>query len=146
MGEDLTFIGKYIFELFMVFFLIAIGVHFRHLNKLDDLTKVYAELSATTGGFTTSQYNDLVEDLKDIGYDSESTSITITAKLPDGTNINSRAKNVTDTNFSPRGSKITLEVKSSKKSFLANVMNWVNIPSDITFGSSKRVFMSERVE
>lgn len=146
MGEDLTFIGKYVFELFMVLFLVSLGIHYSNANNLDDLTKVYAEISATTGGFTSSQYNDLVDDLVRIGYDKEKTSITISAKLPDGTNISTKAKNVTDSNFCPRGSKITLVVKSTKKSFVSKILNWVNIPSDISFGTSRRVFMSERVE
>lgn len=146
MGEDLTFIGKYIFELFMVLFLVALGIHYRNINTLDDLTKVYAEISATTGGFTSSHYSDLVDDLVKIGYDKENTTISISAKLPDGTNISSKAKNVTDSNYCPRGSKITLVVKSGKKSFFSKVLNWVNIPSDVSFGTSRRVFMSERVE
>ena len=64
MSEDLTFIGKHIFEFFMVLFLVALGIHYRNLNVLDDLTKVYAEISATNGGFTSSLYNDLVDALQ----------------------------------------------------------------------------------
>ena len=155
MSEDLTFIFKHPFELFMILFLVFTGVHYRNINSLDDLTKAYAEITAVSGGFTTYQYNSLVEDLEKIGYDKEHTIITIKATSPSGANISNKATNVTPPSQNPyptnpiyvsRGSKIELVVTSTKKSLLNSVYKWINIESNISLGSSKRVYMSERIE
>lgn len=155
MSEDLTFIAKHPFELFMVLFLIFTAVHYRNLNNLDDVTKAYAEITAVSGGFTSYQYNCLIEDLEKIGYDKENTIITIKATTPDGTDISKKVINVTPQNqnpypsnpiYAPRGSKIELIVKSSRKSLLNSIYKWVNIESNISLGTSRRIYMSERVE
>lgn len=155
MSEDITFIFKHPFELFMVLFMVFVGIHYRNINNLDDITKVYAEITAVSGGFTSAQYNDLVEDLEKIGYASDSTSIKIKATAPDGTDLSSKVINVTPPSqtpyptkpiYVPRGTKIVLTVKSSKKSLLTNIYKWVNIESNISLGNSRRVYMSERVE
>lgn len=155
MNEDLVFIVKHPVEFFMILFLVFLGIHYYNKNQLEDLTKVYAEITATTGGFTTSQYNDFIEDLKYIGHAEEETVITIKAIAPDGKDISSKAINVTpprDTSYPqspvycPRGTKITLEVVSKKQAVLNSMFKYINKTSDISLGTSKRVYMSERVE
>lgn len=155
MNEDLVFIVKHPVEFIMILFLVFLGIHYYNKNQLDDLTKVYAEITATTGGFTTSQYNDFIEDLKDIGHAEEETIITISATDPDGKDISSKAINVTppsDAGYSqsptycPRGTKITLKVISKKKAVLNSIFKFINSTTDISLGTSKRIYMSERVE
>lgn len=155
MSEDLTFIFKHPFELLMILIIVFLGIHYRNINNLDDLTKVYAEITAVSGGFTTAQYNDFINDLEAIGYSEEDTIIEIKAIAPDGTDISNKVINVTPANqspypsepiYCPRGSKITLTVVSTKKAVLTKIFDWINLDSDISLGTSKRVYMSERVE
>lgn len=155
MSEDLTFIFKNPFELFMILFLVLAGIHYKNINNLDDLTKAYAEITAVSGGFTTYQYNAFLNDLESIGFDKEHTIIIVQATSPSGDNISSKVMNVTPQTqnpypdnpvYVPRGSKIELIVTSSRKSLLNSIYKWVNIQSNISLGSSRRVYMSERVE
>lgn len=155
MSEDLTFIFKHPFELFMIIFLVLTGVHYKNINSLDDLTKAYAEITAVSGGFTTYQYNAFLSDLESIGFDKEHTIIIVKATSPSGDNISSKVMNVTPQTqnpypanpvYVPRGSKIELIVTSSRKSLLNSIYKCVNIQSNISLGSSRRVYMSERVE
>lgn len=154
MHEDIVFIFKHRIEIILFMFLLFIGIHFNNKNQLDDLTKVYAEITATTGGFTTYQYNDLIRDLKEIGFSEEDTLITIKATAPDGTDLTNKVINVTPPSetyvgepvYCPRGSKISLTVTSKKKAAINNIFKIVNSNSNISYGTSKRVYMSERVE
>lgn len=155
MNEDLTFIVKHPFEFALILLLVFIGIHFRNLNNLDDVTKAYAEITAVSGGFTSYQYNSLIEDLEKIGYDKEQTKITIKATEQDGTDISNKVTNVTPINqspyplnpvYAPRGSKIVLTVNSSRKSILNSIYKWLGVESSISKGKSRRIYMSERVE
>lgn len=159
MDEDLSFLYRIPFELFMILSLIWIGIHFSVRSDLVDLNKNYAEITATTGGFTTAQYNDYINDLEEIGFASEDTIVTIQAFTPDGTDISNQAINVTpppkknesdsypaDPVYCPRGTKITLIVQSKKRSIINNVFSFAGSNSTISKGSDRKVYMSERVE
>lgn len=155
MNEDITFIAKHPFELALILLLVFVGIHYSNINNLDDVTKAYAEITAVSGGFTSYQYNSLIEDLEKIGYDKEQTKITIKATAQDGTDISNKVTNVTPQNqntypsnpvYAPRGSKIVLTVNSSRKSILNSIYKWLGVESNISKGKSRRIYMSERVE
>lgn len=155
MGEDLSFIYKMPIIFVFLCYITASGIFFFNRDELGELTKHYAEITAVTGGFTTSQYNDFKDDLKDIGLDPIETTIEIKATDPDGTDITSRALNVdapnmtpypTNPKYCPRGSKITITVISNKKSILANIFKSFGTQTNMSKASSKKVYMSERVK
>ena len=148
MGEDLAFIYKIPIILLFVFFAIAIGIHFINRDELGELTKHYAEITAVSGGFTSSQYSDFKDDLKAIGLDPSQTTITIKATSPDGTDITSKATNVDASNLSPyptnprycpRGTKISLTVVSTQKSVLNNMFKSFGVASNLSKAASRKV-------
>lgn len=154
MEEDITFAFMTPIELIWILLIIWVGLHFCIKDNLGDLTKNYAEITATSGGFTKSQYNKFIDDLKVIGFDPENTEIKITAMATDGTDISEKAINVTPkenaststSNFCPRGTIITLDVISKKSSPLANIFSYLGDTSNLSLGTSHRVYMSERME
>lgn len=155
MEDDLRFAIFSPIELLLILALIWSGMHFIVRDNLGDLTKHYAEITAVSGGFTESQYNSFLQELKIRGYDVDNTEIKVKATATDGTDISDKVLNVTpkETNpyptepvYCPRGTIITLDVKSKKKSALANLFTYLGSPSNLSYGESHRVYMSERVE
>lgn len=146
MDEALTFTYTFIFKLFITILVILAGVFFSSRDTLGDITKHYAETTAVNGGFSSSQYDDFIQDLKDMGIDTNTAEITVKAKSIDGHDISSKALNVTDTKYCPRGTTITLIVKSNKKSILNSAFKAFGINTNIKNNYSKRVYMSERVK
>lgn len=155
MGEDLSFIYKLPIMLIFIIFAISIGIHFSNRDELGELTKHYAEITATTGGFTSHQYKDFTDDLKAMGLDPNETTITIKATAPDGTDISSKALNIdapnltpypTNPKYCPRGTKISLTVVSKVESGLNGIFKSFGVVSNFSKASSKKVYMSERVK
>ena len=155
MDDALMYIYDWIWKFALILIITWTGLFFYSSNELEEITKAYAELTAVTGGFTSSQYNDFLEDLRQAGFPNEKIQVTIKATAPDGSNISSKAKNVTPINqspypsnpvYCPRGTKIELSIKSTEKSPLNVAYKFLGIDSDISKGSSKRIYMSERVE
>lgn len=154
MDDELTFTFTFILEFIFIMILIWVGLHFFIKDDLSEITKHYSEITATTGGFTTTQYENFLDDLREINIDPNECDITIKAIDDDGNDISSKAINVTptnespypaDPNFCPRGTQITLTVVSNKESALNKVFKFIGIDSDIKKGVAKKVYMSERV-
>lgn len=154
-GEDLNFVYKMLFSFFMFCLIVATAIYFRNEYALENLLKNYSEITAITGGFTSSQYSDFEDDLKNIGLDPNETNITIVATAPDGTDITSQATNVTPTNISPypstpkycpRGTKISITVISKRKAILSNIVPIFGATSNLSKADNKKVYMSERVK
>lgn len=155
MGDDLKFAFTSFFEFLWIIVLIWIGMHLFTKNNLTDITKHYAEVTAVTGGFTDVQYNNMLEELRIRGFAEDSTSIVVKAIGPDGTDYSRIAKNVThpaengiyegEPVYCPRGTEITLSIKSKKKSILSNIYEYFGVETNLSKGSSRKVYMSERV-
>lgn len=152
MGEDLSFVYKVMLSFMLLSVIVFTGIHFQDNYALENVVKHYSEITAVTGGFTTSQYDDFKNDLKLIGLDPNETDISIKASAPDGTDITSKVTDVTipgvagETKYCPRGSKITLTVVSRKKSTLTTVFKMFNLNSLLPKASNRKVYMSERVK
>lgn len=155
MDETLELVYSLVWKFALLMLLIGTGVHFAYDTNIREVTKAYAEMTAVTGGFTSSQLTQLKTDLSQLGYDPTKIVITITATSSGGADLTSKVTNVTPLDqspypatpiFCPRGSKITLVVSSTDKSALNGIYTFFKINSTLKKGYAKIVYMSERVE
>ena len=151
MEDELTFTFTFIIEFVFIMLLIWAGLHFAIKDDLSEITKHYAEITATTGGFTTSQYDNFLDDLRAIDIDPNECEIKITAIDDEGNDISAKAINVTpisqtpyptEPNYCPRGTQITLSVVSNQESMLNQIFKFIGIISNIKKGMAKKVDMS----
>lgn len=153
MDHTLHVIFKAIFGTIVGVAVITMGLHISNYSKLNEVTKKYAEVVATTGGFTNSQYEHMIDEFRELGIDVNKAEIKIVAEGTDGSDISDSAMNVTpleDKNennpvYCPRGSIITLTVRSGK-SPLRVVFKALGQDFDMAGVTSKKSFMSERVK
>lgn len=156
MSGNLKFLYSLFVEALLVVLLVTVGLHLFLKNNLSNITKHYAEVTATTGGFTKTQYDNMLEELRIYGFPEDSISINIRAIGPDGTDYSDIVKNVTPPSedgiyeqtpvYCPRSTEIFLEIKSTKNSFLGNFYKSIGLDSNLKKGTSRRVYMSERVK
>lgn len=153
MEEDLSLIPKVIYELIMLLVFVYLAVHFINIIKLNNINNSYSNIVAVYGGFTDELYTDFIDDLSNIGYKEEDTTINVKAISVNGIDISSNILSVDplgtiDTKkFAPRGAKISIEVVSNKPSIVNGIFNLISGGnSSIKKGYDKKVVMSERVK
>lgn len=155
MDDILSYVWGTIWKFGLLLVIIWMGMHFIINTDISEITKAYAEISATTGGFTKSLHDDLKEDLRKIGLDPKKTVINIKANTANGVDISNKAVNITPPGtvpypsspiYCPRGTKFTIEIYSTEKSHLNTALNFIGIKSNIKKAYSRKVYMSERVE
>lgn len=120
----------------MVIVLVSFGVYFSAQTPLNDITKAYLEraCTSTNGGFTSTDIQNLKNDLGKNGFDPSQLTITVTP---------SSAMNITSTSYAPRGTIINLSIVYNKQTMLDGLFKHLG-STNSTNNQCSRYGMSER--
>lgn len=135
MESSLQEVLIWITDLILLLFLIGFGIFYSRQTPLQDITKAYLEVACTKGGFTSTDINNLKNDLSKNGYDSSALVVNISPV---------QAQNITSTNYAKRGTVISLEVIEQKDNLLSQMYRKIGGSSNPIQNRCIRYGMSEK--
>lgn len=134
MGDTLQEVMYVVFKIFLIVVLVAFGVYFMQETPLKDVTKAYLEVACTKGGFTSTDIQNMKDELSKSGYDSSELAITITPNS---------AINISSTNYVKRGEIISLNIIYNKSPIIDSIFKKLG-STNTTKNSCIRYGMSEK--